>query len=195
MAAWIGYAAERGYERVILAGHSYGANKVVYHAAQQHDDPRIAGVVAASPDIKWSAPPDRVCVAEALEAEGKLDSYMPHLDENPAWYGMSVRAFLERARIAQHVFGSDTQARYINRVRVPVLAFYGTEEAWLGSRADLEQLKLRAPDVPRFDIATIEGGDHVYWGKHVEVAEIIAGWLMSLDRQTEVDEALPAIAH
>ena len=191
MAAWIGYAVERGYERVVLAGHSYGANKVVYHATQQHDDPHMAGLIAASPDIKWSAPPERVQIAEALEAEGKLDSYMPHLGENPTWYSMSVRTFLNRARIAQHVFSSETQMPYINRLRVPVLAFYGTEEAWLGSRADLEQLKLGAPDVPRFDIAMIEGGDHVYWGKHVEAAELIAGWVASLNRQAEVVETLP----
>ncbi len=188
MAAWIGYAVERGYKRVVLAGHSYGANKVVYHVSQGSTDSRISGVIAASPDIKWSAPPERVRVAEALEAEGKLDSYMPHLEGNPAWYGMSVRTFLERARIAQHVFSSDTQPPYISRVRVPVLAFYGTEEAWLGNRTDLEQLKIRAPEVLRFDVSTIEGGDHAYWGKHVEVAELIAGWAASLDQTSHAVE-------
>lgn len=180
MSAWVGYAVERGFKRVVLVGHSFGANKVVYHAAERPDDERIAGVIAASPDIKWSAPPERVRRAEELEADGKLDSYMPHLDENPTWYEMSVRTFLERVRIAQHVFNSEMQTPYISQVRVPVLAFYGTEEAWLGGRADLEQLKQHAPQVTRFDIATIEGGDHVYWGKHVEAARLITDWVDSL---------------
>lgn len=195
ISAWIGYASERGFERVVLAGHSFGANKVVYHAAQRPDDPRIIGVIAASPDIKWSAPPDRLRLAEQLEADGKLDSYMPHLDENPVWYDMNVRTFLERARIAQHVFDSETQTPYISRVRVPVLAFYGTQEAWLGSGADLERLRQRAPDVPRFNIATIQGGDHVYWGRHVEAAELMSGWVTSLVREGHVGEGLPAAAH
>ncbi|MDQ3928157.1 MAG: alpha/beta hydrolase [Chloroflexota bacterium] len=185
MNAWIGYAVARGFQRVVLAGHSFGANKVVYHAAQHHGDERIVGVIAASPDIKWSAPPERLRVAEAMEAGGRMDSYMPHLDEDPAWYGMSVRTFLERARIAQHVFGSDTQTPYISNVRVPVLAFYGTEETWLGGRADLEQLKQRAHLAPRFDVGMIEGADHAYWGKHVEAAELIAGWIGSLKPQSE----------
>jgi dienelactone hydrolase len=193
--AWIGYASERGFERVVLAGHSFGANKVAYHAAQHPGDPRIQGVIAASPDIKWSAPPERLRQAEALEADGKLDGYMPHLDENPTWYGMSVRTFLERARIAQHVFGSETQTPYISRVRVPVLAFYGTEEGWLGSRADLEELRRHAPEVPRFDVATIESGDHVYWGKHVEAAELITGWVASLEGVGQGVEALPSALH
>jgi pimeloyl-ACP methyl ester carboxylesterase len=180
MSAWIGYAVERGFGRVVLVGHSFGANKVVYHDSQHPDDEGIAGVIAASPDIKWSAPPERVRRAEEMEADGKLDSYMPHLDENPAWYEMSVRTFLERARIAQHVFNSETQTPYIAQVRVPLLAFYGTNEAWLGGQGDLERLKQRAPEVPRFDIAMIEGGDHVYWGKHVEAAELIVGWVDSL---------------
>jgi pimeloyl-ACP methyl ester carboxylesterase len=180
---------------VVLAGHSFGANKVVYHAAQHPGDRRIAGVIAASPDIKWSTPPDRLRRAEQLEADGKLDSYMPHLDENPAWYDMSVRTFLERARIAQHVFASETQTPYISLVRVPVLAFYGTQETWLGGHADLERLKQRAPEVPCFDIAMIEGGDHVYWGKHVEAAELIAGWVASLERIGPLGDSLPAAAY
>lgn len=195
MAAWIGYAAKRGFERVVLAGHSFGANKVVYHAAQHPGDERIAGVIAASPDIKWSASPERLRAAEALEAGGRLDSYMPHVDENPTWYGMSVRAFLERTRIAQHVFGSETQTPYISNVRVPMLAFYGTEERWLGNRADLEQLRVRAHSTPRFDVATIEGGDHVYWGKHVESAELIADWVGSLERQGEAAKTVSSAAH
>ena len=180
LSTWTGYAVERGFERVVLAGHSFGACKVVYHAAQRPDDARIVGVIAASPDMKWKAEPDRLRRAEELEADGGLDSYMPPVPENPAWYNLSARTFLERARIAQHVFSSETQTPYIAQVRVPVLAFYGTEEAWSGTRADLEQLKQRATVVQRLDIATIEGGDHVYWGKHVEAAELIVDWAASL---------------
>ncbi len=120
---------------------------------------------------------------------------MPQVDQNPTWYNMSVRTFLERARIAQHVFGSDTQAPYISRVQVPMLAFFGTEETWLGGRTHLEQLRQRAQQAPRFDTGMIEGGNHVYWGKHVEAAELIVGWLASLDGNDKEAEALESVAH
>lgn len=180
LAAWIGYAVKRGFEKVVLAGHSFGANKVVYYAAE-HPDPHMVGVIAASPDIKWSAPPDRVRVAEALEAEGKLDSYMPHLEQDPVWYQTSVRTFLERARLAQNVFGSDTQIPFISKVRAPMLAFFGTEETWLGGRTDLEQLRQRATQASRFGTGIIEGANHAYWGKHVEAAEFVVDWVRSLE--------------
>ena len=51
LAAWISFAASLGFERVALLGHSLGALKVVYYQAQRQD-PRVAGVVAASPPLR-----------------------------------------------------------------------------------------------------------------------------------------------
>lgn len=38
--AYLGFAGDEGYEHIILAGHSLGANKVIYYLSRHHD-PRV----------------------------------------------------------------------------------------------------------------------------------------------------------
>lgn len=46
--AYINYAQERGYKHIILAGHSLGANKVIYYLSRHHD-PRVEHFLLLSP--------------------------------------------------------------------------------------------------------------------------------------------------
>ena len=50
VAAWIDVAANLGFRRVALLGHSLGAMKAPYYQAQRQD-PRVAGMVVASPPL------------------------------------------------------------------------------------------------------------------------------------------------
>lgn len=46
--AWMNYAERQGYEHVVLAGHSLGANKVIRYLSQTHD-PRVDRFLLLSP--------------------------------------------------------------------------------------------------------------------------------------------------
>ncbi|WP_167366611.1 alpha/beta hydrolase [Rodentibacter genomosp. 1] len=46
--AYIDFAESRGYRHIILAGHSLGANKVIYYLSQTQD-PRVAKFILLSP--------------------------------------------------------------------------------------------------------------------------------------------------
>ena len=46
--AYLNFAEEEGYRHIILAGHSLGANKVIYYLSQHHD-PRIEHFFLLSP--------------------------------------------------------------------------------------------------------------------------------------------------
>jgi pimeloyl-ACP methyl ester carboxylesterase len=175
--AWTGLAADLGFERVVLMGHSFGANKVVYYQAER-GDPRVLGLIAASGDVRWKADPERLALAEQMEAEGKGDEVLPALEV--PWYRMSARTYVRRARYAQHVFDSVTQDSFVSQVRCPILAFYGTEEEWCGSQDELDRIRRNARSSPRVDTLLIEGADHVYWRRAPEVAGIIAGWIDNL---------------
>jgi dienelactone hydrolase len=174
LAAWIDMAVEEGFEGVVLVGHSFGANKVIYYQAERQDS-RVLGVVSASGDIRWRATPERVALAEEIEAQGKGDEVLPQMEV--PWYRMSARTFLSRARIAQHVFKSETQTPHIAKVNCPILAFYGSEEEWCGTVDDLDSMRDNATSAPRVDTKIIEGADHVYWGKADVAARLIGGWV------------------
>ena len=44
---WVKKAYELGYKRIVLAGHSFGSNKVLYYYYKNHPD--IIGIIFASP--------------------------------------------------------------------------------------------------------------------------------------------------
>ncbi|HKP53730.1 MAG TPA: alpha/beta fold hydrolase [Chloroflexia bacterium] len=179
IAPWIALALEKGFAGVVLAGHSFGANKVVYYAAHTQDE-RVIGVIAASPDVKWKAEPERVQEAERMVADGQGSDLTTLVEGNPSWYRLSAQTLLARARIAAHVFSSATQEPYVASVSCPLLAFFGTNEAWLGGETDLEMIRRNSSNAPRVDTRLIEGADHVYWGKAKETAALIAGWVDTL---------------
>lgn len=179
---WIDLAISGGAQRVVVVGHSFGANKVAYYQAVKQD-PRVLGIVCASADVKWHADTDKVALAERLEAKGRAEEILPQLEA--AWYRTSVQTFLARARIAQHVLASDTQTPYIAAVKCPILAFYGTEEDWCGTQSDLDNIKRNATGSPRVDTCLLEGADHIYWGKAAQTANLISGWLEELVTESD----------
>jgi len=48
IAAYVDYTAQAGYKNIILAGHSLGANKVIYYLSK-HADPRVSKFILLSP--------------------------------------------------------------------------------------------------------------------------------------------------
>ena len=46
--AYLNFAEDKGYEHIILAGHSIGANKVIYYLSRHHD-PRVEHFIFLSP--------------------------------------------------------------------------------------------------------------------------------------------------
>jgi dienelactone hydrolase len=128
--------------------------------------------------MKWKAATDQFALAEEMEAEGKGDQVLPQLDA--PWYRMSARTFLGRARIAQHVFDSETETPHIAKITSPILAFYGSEEDWCGTAGDLDLIRRNARAAERVDTIIIEGADHVYWGKAGTAARLIGDWVEDL---------------
>ena len=47
--AYLDFAHQEGYRNVILAGHSLGANKVIYYLSRHHDTERVAHFLLLSP--------------------------------------------------------------------------------------------------------------------------------------------------
>jgi len=47
--AYLNYAAAKGYKNIILAGHSLGANKVIYYLSKNHDTKRVNHFILMSP--------------------------------------------------------------------------------------------------------------------------------------------------
>ena len=179
---WIDHAAglAGGEGKVVLVGHSLGTLKVTYYQALRQD-PRVAGVVLASPPLGVRRrDPELTATAEVLVAAGRARDLLPW-GVSPAGAGtVSAETYLERYRPDMDIFGADSADSSLARVRCPLLAIYGTDEAWVGSPADFATIRARATAAPRVDTLVVEGANHIYTGCEATVGAGIAAWAKEL---------------
>jgi pimeloyl-ACP methyl ester carboxylesterase len=179
--------ADRGVDRVILLGHSLGAQRIAYyHAATR--DPRIAGLVFVEParvdfdchrtlKLAWGAPRilELLAKAQALCDEGRGETVM----SVPCHHGSSLRS---TARAFVSYDGLDTQASYkhVPDIECPLLILAGAEadkETAFGFRPDRRALLAAAAKSPLKRLVFVAGADHFFSGCMPEVAEVLTTWL------------------
>ena len=189
ISAWIEIAETNGFKQVVLAGHSAGWGAVRTYIANVQD-PRVVGLVLASgavqPDLRTSEP-DQLREARRLMALGEGDALIrdPKRDfpsYTSAATFMDIDAFLSDP-LARDFFGVQTANAPISRVRVPLLAFFGTRGD-VGGQADLDAIRSAVArqhgDMTRVTTTLIDGADHMYSGRESQVAQVIARWASGL---------------
>jgi pimeloyl-ACP methyl ester carboxylesterase len=187
LAAWVTFANDRGFPAVVLAGHSAGSTAVRAYLAGTPDR-RVVGMVYASGAIRpvnRPTDPDLLAQAKQLVAAGRGEDLL-RFPNRPSPSFVSAATYLDLARNPpdKDFFGVETPNPGVERIRCPILAFYGTKEPDVGTPADLELLKTcvkRLPSGPaRVDTAVIENAGHMYDGQEAQVAGVIAKWADTL---------------
>lgn len=176
-------AKELGYKRIILLGHSYGCNKVIYYYYKKH--PEILGMILASaPDMigsHYSNQPDyEEMLNEALEninnGEGNkllhkmVEDYM-HMSSATYYNWFNEESNLNNLPV---VSNPDKWEQFEN-IDVPILTFSGSLEEDYYLQFDL--LKSKALSCPSFEAQIIEGTGHTYTGKEGKIANLIYDWV------------------
>jgi pimeloyl-ACP methyl ester carboxylesterase len=177
IAAWIDLAAAAGAKRVVLLGHSLGAAKAVLYASER-PDPRLAGLVLASPAfhlVSGERPVDPQVVERARRAvEAGRPAELVDLGDFPLIFGrMSAATVLDYATGRANVWGPT--APRLRAVGCPVLGFYGTSEPAIGGQAELERIAHLVRG--SFTAMLITGADHMYIGHEEEAAAVVANWI------------------
>lgn len=97
--AYIIWAKERGYRHVILGGHSYGTNKVVYYLSKNQNEPIEKYILISPTDTGQLKEHERLSAEELMpialkfKEENKLDELLPIPFDNYNLY--TARAFLD----------------------------------------------------------------------------------------------------
>ena len=191
LAAWIDFAEQRGFKKVVLAGHSAGWAAVRNYQSQKQD-PRVVGVVLASGAVRAETRPtdqDQFAQATQMLAAGRPDDLIRDPKRSfPSF--ISASTFIDIANTPpeqKDFFGmlSQTKNPGVTRIQCPLLAFFGTRESDVGTEKDLERLKealARLSSGPsRVETAIIQRADHMYNGEEAQVAETISKWADTLD--------------
>lgn len=182
--AWIDFAEQRGWDRTVLLGHSFGGLRAGHYQADHHDD-RVAGLVLAAVPTRpyaWGSerrPTEgRTGIARRYVEEGRGADLLPWEPYGHPLGTVSARTYLSWLDADLELTAGDEPV--LSRLRCPVLALYGTDDEDTGSAQDLERFRSLAVDVPRFDTALIEGADHGFTRHHGQLAARVAGWVAEL---------------
>src|SRR2546422_1892075 len=189
--AMVAFARTRGYRRVILAGHSTGANKVLYYGAHARDR-RISGLILLGPVSDVAAEAKRlgrrelrrrVALAERI-ARRDPEALVPR-----AWGFWSARRYLSlyRPGEAEDVFPHyRPHARWapLRGVPVPGAAIVGSRDEYLYRRpAELiDALRRNASRAPSFTGTVVSGARHGFQNRERELADLIVRWVNSKPR-------------
>ena len=183
IAAWIGYAEQLGYSRVVLVGHSAGWASVGRYQADSEDH-RVVGLVFASPGIGYSAQPDDaqlLAQAKKLVDGGAGDDLLrlPHRSF-PSFISAATHLDIATTpREYRDFFGTQTPNAAVTRITCPVLAFFGSKGD-IGGEKELNLLMSSIRRLPRgphkVDTTMIVNGNHEYVGEEAQVAQTIARW-------------------
>ena len=186
ISAWLGFLEERGRQRAVLLGHSFGAHKAAFYQSETGDQ-RVQGLVFMSPaDQGYWAQALGAQMTETLEwarervAEGEARAL---LQGRLAPYPMSagtIHSMFVAARSDIFKFGRPEEPwEVVSSLSCPILATMGTvaEHIAPSPREALATLQRKATSSPRCDTLVVEGAPHNYRGYEEEISSAILGWL------------------
>ena len=184
--AMIALARRAGHGKVILAGHSTGANKVLHYAARVRDR-RVSGLILLGPisDIAGESKRfgrrelrRRVAVAERI-ARRDPDALVPR-----AFGFWSARRYISlyRPGESEDVFPYHRpNARWaaFRRVRAPVAAIIGSRDEYLDRRPTelIEAFARNATRARSFTGMVIPGARHGFQKREDVLARAIVRWV------------------
>lgn len=180
-------AKAKGYKRIILLGHSYGCNKLIYYYYKKH--PNILGIILASaPDM----------IGSHLSAQS--DDYNELLKEAKANIDNNNPTKLLHKMVEDYMYmSSGTYYNWFNKdsnlnnlpvianpehwnqfevIDVPILTFSGGNEADYYLHLDL--LKEKALNCNNFEYKIIENTGHTYKNKEEEIGKLIYDWIIKI---------------
>ncbi len=190
--AWLKFFKSKGYQRIILQGHSLGASKVVYYLDQRPRTKFKCLILATPTDmLGFSRTGSRIREFRLLLKEAKMlvaKEQSRTILSKPlgGWSYLSAETFL-------NLFSDESSANIFPRlkkgefkalakVRIPVLAFFGNRDAGVIFSAK-KDLAMTAQYLQNKKSKTfvVDQGTHVYFKREKQVAREVVRWLTSLN--------------
>ena len=183
--AMIAFAARCGYRKVILAGHSTGANKVLHYAARARDR-RVSALILLGPvsDIAAAAKQigvrelrRRVAAAERL-ARRHRQALVPR-----AWGFWSARRYISLYRPGEDedvfpYYRPGARWTALRSVRLPIATIVGSRDEYLDRRPQelIDAFRQNAVRARSFTGVVLRGARHSFQGRERELADVIVRW-------------------
>jgi pimeloyl-ACP methyl ester carboxylesterase len=182
LAAWTDFLRNEGLARIALVGHSLGAIKAIYAAANT-DEMSCIKIAALSPPrlaycvFQKSGNPafqEAIARAEAFVEDGRPHELMPVRFPFPLI--ISAASYVDK-------YGREERydiVRHVPKLSCPILFLYGEKELSEGgppfSGIDRAVAEAARPD-QSLEVRIVPGADHFYNGVQETAAVEVAAWL------------------
>ena len=182
----VAFARKCGYRRVVLAGHSTGANKVLYYASRARDR-RVVGIVLLGPVSDVAAEARRlgrrelrrrVATAEQIARRDPL-GLVPR-----AWGYWSARRYISLYRPGEvedvfPYYRPGARWTALRAVRLPIAAVVGSRDEFLDRPAGelIAAFRGNATRARTFTGTVIPGARHNFQRRERELAALIVRWI------------------
>lgn len=188
--AMIRYARKLGYQNIILAGHSTGAQKSVYYLWRTKDK-AVKGLILAGPvsdltagELKFGKRGLRkgIFVAQKILKKNRR-GLMPHK------YGILTAArFLSlfKPGSAEDIFpyhNPKAKWKELKSIRAPIAVIFGSREEYADRPVKnlIEIFRKNAESTKSFSGVIIKGAKHSFRGKEKEVSHSIIKWIKEIE--------------
>lgn len=181
----VNWVKEKGYKEIILEGHSYGCNKVLYYYNHRKDD-SIKKIVLLAPCDIPSEGKKFLSEEEYKNAKEESTRLVQENKENEL-IDFSVMAngkiaagtyfndFLPNGEndFIRYVDGINGKSEVLNSIDIPTLVIFGdVDECVLTQPIDVVKEYLKN-NLSNCNIQIIDGADHSYTGRYEELGKVI----------------------
>ena len=183
--ATIALAIGSGYRRVILAGHSTGANKVLHYAARTRD-PRLRGVMLLGPISDVAGERKRIgrrTLARRVATAERIARRNPEALVPRAFGVWSAQRFISLYRPGEGedvfpYYRPDASWAALGRVRLPVAVIVGSRDEYLDRRAAelIAAFERNATRARSFRGIVVPRARHGFRGQERVLAREIVRW-------------------
>jgi pimeloyl-ACP methyl ester carboxylesterase len=182
----VNFLSNKGYEKIVLDGHSLGCQKVTYYKHKTRDQ-RVSGLILLAPvdDVAFSKNTLKAKYNESINIARKMVESGKGDDAVQKWMAfydfLSANMFLNVAdpeSDSGRLFDFSGDLKEIKDVACPVLAIFGSEDEYQSDPED--KLKLLSREVKNCNIKLIRGAGHGFINFEKQLSEIIGNWIKSL---------------
>lgn len=182
--AYVKYAKNLGFKRIILAGHSLGSNKIINYLANTPDDFVDYFIVSAPIDLAhfWNIIKDKdmyLQTARKFVAEGRGKDILPFL-----FMGFSpmcadtLLAFYNAENLKNcPVISNDGETDSLSSIRISGTFIIGSNDSMAGDNAEefMKNINSYCKHPENNRIVVIPHASHIFYGKHKEYADAVLG--------------------
>lgn len=185
--AWIEFAVKLGYHSIILSGHSFGTEKVVYYMNKGKYKEKVKAIVLMGVSDSYGNQKrydkrngfDSFIEAKELvnrgQAEFLLEDIYGQSIEVPISAATYLNFFSEGSELSKVLpLRNGKELKMYKEIKVPILVVISDDEAGEYSIIPIkEALQLMKSENPLTELVQIQNTDHGFVGKELQLVKII----------------------